>query len=937
MIGDTATLNITSSALVNNTNQGCCGGGLAAFGSAAVVLHNVTLQGNSVPSRQGGAVYLNENANLTASGCVFTANRAEEGGGLFSKGAALSIIISSLFSGNTAKFGGALNLQDRADTTLQSLLVANNSAAIGGGGIAAFGSAALQLVNTSVTQNSARFGGGALLGSTEFQAAQLQASVLDNRAAYNPNLGVATRRITILGSARASGFVSRLGSDAGLLPVTLNVTGLHELPCEVDVAAQLDGANIMVNVSGPDGLAHMNLKLRKPPGLYKLQFQVLNTAGIDMGVPPANMSVEVAPCPLGDVTAAADACLTCPVGYYSFNPNDGVCTPCPVNAQCEGSSILPKPGYWLASRLSSQLHRCMNPAACSLSLPLSPQSSEQEFRQAQCAQGYRGNLCAVCEAGYGRSQPGSCSRCMPWSTLVALYVLAGIALLAFIKAVCYFTLKDAVLRSTSSAAAVAAAVSGASQTAADSLPYVAVASQQANAHVVIQQQVLPTELLKPLILYMQYMLIISTLNIEWQVIWPFHKALGWLWASSSSTTLSVECLLVSSSSVPLPVQKLLLSVSMPLMVLLALLALHAVQAVVTHYKSRVRRADADDQGVGSIGIQASQLSLVVLFFFWPMLSRTVLAMFACMRLDKPVQPPFVAEAVGLWWELDMNQQCLAGYHLTWALAVGVPGVLLVCIVLPAALAAFTWHNRTHVDDSYFQLHYGFLVRSYRKDRAWYEAVVCFQTSAVVAISIFTAQTQIYYQALALTGAFAVMGLLLAVLKPHATHAAGHVALQSMGCLAITSYVALTFLPYGSTQPSLAYVRTAGALLLVLNLAYVASILWKLAWLVNWKQLWQHVSIITRRCCNSSSPSSSHGLVSTWIASLQDAWNQQHAGRRHVDMRSKDSSTVADSDTLGSSRGTGVLVEEPARHATRHRHGPAREGVDGTGLRCEVMP
>eukprot|EP00882_Tetradesmus_deserticola_P008692 GHRQ01009165.1.p1 GENE.GHRQ01009165.1~~GHRQ01009165.1.p1 ORF type:complete len:437 (+),score=159.67 GHRQ01009165.1:45-1313(+) len=358
MIGDTATVIINNSALVNNTNQGCCGGGLAAFGSAAVLLYDVTLQGNSVPSRQGGAVYLNEEANLTAVGCVLTGNHAEEGGGVFAKGAALSTIRRSRLIGNTAKFGGALNLQGETSTQLQLLLVANNSAAVGGGGIATYGSAVLHLVNSSITQNSARFGGGALLGSGNFSVAQLQAALAHNRAPYSSDLGVATQSIVLLGSARVSGFVSRLGSDAGLLPVTLNVTGLHELPSEVDVAAQLDGANIMVNRSGPDGLVHLNLKLRKPPGLYQLRFEVLNTAGVDNDVPPANMSVQVAPCPLGDVTAASDACLTCPFGYYSFTPSDSACMPCPVSARCEGASILPKAGYWLSSRLSDQPHRC---------------------------------------------------------------------------------------------------------------------------------------------------------------------------------------------------------------------------------------------------------------------------------------------------------------------------------------------------------------------------------------------------------------------------------------------------------------------------------------------------------------------------------------------------------------------------------------------------
>jgi predicted outer membrane repeat protein len=316
MIGDTATISIASSTVVNNTNQGCCGGGLAAFGSAGLTLQNVTLQENSVPSREGGAVYLNEQSNLTVGDCVMLDNQAEEGGALFSKGAAHSIISNSRFLGNAAKFGGAMTLHDRADTQLQSVLVADNSAAVGGGGIATFGRATLLVVNSSITNNTARFGGGAMLSSTNFEASQLRAALFNNTATYSADLGVETRHVVLLGDDKVSGFVSRLGIEAGLLPVTLNVTGLQNLPSEVDVAVQLDGVNIMVNRSGADGLVHMNLKLCKPPGRYQLQFQVLNTAGIGSDVAPADMSVEVVPCALGDVAAAANACLTCPVGFY---------------------------------------------------------------------------------------------------------------------------------------------------------------------------------------------------------------------------------------------------------------------------------------------------------------------------------------------------------------------------------------------------------------------------------------------------------------------------------------------------------------------------------------------------------------------------------------------------------------------------------------------
>jgi hypothetical protein len=219
---------------------------------------------------------------------------------------------------------------------------------------------------------------------------------------------------------------------------------------------------------------------------------------------------------------------------------------------------------------------------------------------------------------------------MPRHTLLALYVLSGIALLGLIKLLCHFTLKDVMQNSGraggGSSATGSAAGTGAAEdcemrsSAAGSLPIVASAGQPANAHEAMQQKVLASELLKPFILYMQYMLIIGALNIEWQAVLPLFKALGWLWAPTSPNTLSIECLLPSSgsSSVPLPVQKLLLALTTPLLVLLALLSLHGLQVAYKHYIRSGRRNAAYCIGIGngsSLGIQLSQLSLVVMFFF----------------------------------------------------------------------------------------------------------------------------------------------------------------------------------------------------------------------------------------------------------------------------------------------------------------------------------
>jgi hypothetical protein len=109
------------------------------------------------------------------------------------------------------------------------------------------------------------------------------------------------------------------------------------------------------------------------------------------------------------------------------------------------------------------------------------------------------------------------------------------------------------------------------------------------------------------------------------------------------------------------------------------------------------------------------------------------------------------------------------------------------------------------------------------------------------------------------------------------------------------------------------VKTAGALLLFLNLAFIMSILWKLARLVHWQQLWRHASKLTARCCSRSN----NGVVSAWLTSLQVALDQQHASRRAVELRSKDSQCHAVGSGTAAVGGSSSDVQE---------RGPASYGI-----------
>ena len=87
----------------------------------------------------------------------------------------------------------------------------------------------------------------------------------------------------------------------------------------------------------------------------------------------------------------------------------------------------PRPGYWRSSASSLNFFNCYIESACL-------GSSESDFDpQGKCYPGYKGILCAQCEAGYVRNSQFQCAECpSQWKNALLLSAVFLIALLAII-------------------------------------------------------------------------------------------------------------------------------------------------------------------------------------------------------------------------------------------------------------------------------------------------------------------------------------------------------------------------------------------------------------------------------------------------------------------------------------------------------------------------
>jgi len=177
---------------------------------------------------------------------------------------------------------------------------------------------------------------------------------------------VLTTNLTLNGDAVVPNFVSRLGSEQGVLWVKLSVRGWFGLPCEgvlVQAVLSSHGNEILgVNRSAADGSVQLGIKLRRPPACYNITLSLVESVDLVMlgvVVPPVAMKVCVRECVAGEISTG-DACEVCRKGSYSLSEkNEDNCLPCPSEgAECPGGAvILPLDGWWHSSPYSAQIHR----------------------------------------------------------------------------------------------------------------------------------------------------------------------------------------------------------------------------------------------------------------------------------------------------------------------------------------------------------------------------------------------------------------------------------------------------------------------------------------------------------------------------------------------------------------------------------------------------
>jgi hypothetical protein len=419
------------------------------------------------------------------------------------------------------------------------------------------------------------------------------------------------------------------------------------------------------------------------------------------------------------------------------------------------------------------------------------------------------------------------------------------------------------------------------------------------------------------------MLMVGSLRVPWPptLLLPI-KVLTWFLAASSSQTLALECVIDAAqlpASLPMAMVRVLFYTLMPLATLLLLwlvellvrLCFAVLPPTILQTRSRVRlifrghlmtavscsgmpggrggccswpvfgnRMRKSFKGLCSTSVV---LLFVCCFFYLPSVVRYALSMFVCVKLDDANAIPYAwaAAAPRTYFLLDLNEKCWAqgGWHRTWALAYGVPLVLLLCGALPSGLAGVIWAHKRHLHAPWFRRRYGWVVRVYRPERAAWEAVVVCKTIMMCMCAVFGMALGVFHQTLLMAAICAGFAVLLMVFEPHEERQLQHLLVYAFGSLFITLMAALSFLTsFNDIEPPYAYSVAMGGVVLAANLAYIAWAVYVLKGAIEVQWDVQRTLSMMMQLLSKVVPARLSGILGSPVRQQQQQ-QQQHQQRR----------------------------------------------------------
>ena len=303
-----------------------------------------------------------------------------------------------------------------------------------------------------------------------------------------------------------------------------------------------------------------------------------------------------------------------------------------------------------------------------------------------------------------------------------------------------------------------------------------------------------------------------------------------VFGGASGQALSFDCWLanyVPQKRLPLAIQRQLalfvVAVGILLAVTLLMSCVHSVKRVA---KAR-KRGQVFHWRATQLWRKLRVAVLVVAFYAYPTLVKASLSFFACLRIDDGSKQPYseysVLNHTAGYWVQDIQQECFAGWHREWALGLGFPAVIILCLGVPICLWVFLWTKEQSITDAGFREHYGFLYRNYTDRWVWWEAVWAAQTVLLTAVSVFHFIMQAYYALFAMCLVLLLSAGLQLLARPYAQNELHRLHLTSIWCLFFNAWLSIALFDdaVDATEATLRPLHTTiGVVLVLMNSCFI---------------------------------------------------------------------------------------------------------------------
>jgi len=730
----------------------------SAYHGSAVIAQQSTLISSHCSFREGQS---ESGAGLRCVQCValnvlhsdFEGLEALRGGAMEVVGGVEGKLTGCNFAGNRATEGGAVYAQD-VNLHIVNSRFTNNSAlrfspvpaytsglaesARGRGGAVAFARkdmSTLSISHSDFIGNWAEVKGGAIA----WEGKDLFPSLFNlahsgNIAPYGPNISSFPTAIL------ASLSYSPQSASGQLYPSPLIFSLIDHYGQTVTSDSSTKAG---LSIKGSNATVYGNTEVTAHQGnLLFNNFSISATPGTNVTLTTevpgltslSQLTVALRLCEPGE-SQVEEKCHVCKAPKYSLNPQEP-CRDCPIEAVClDGANVYPKAGYWRYDWLSSTFLQCPNPAVCQSHLN-GTVCANRTCSSEQLIQSRTG----TCLEGYTGNMCQTCTIdyhrvSKIWCQRCSSYSTSVAISIAYVFAVTFFCV-FIVLTSIKSAG---------------------------------KPKSLFSVYLKSLMNYLQLVMLMGSFNLSWPTLMKEMLNVQDSAGSFSEHLLTTDCLVNDFDENQAFYAKLIMLSSAPVV-------FFAISSMCWLLVAAIKR---------SVAVVKNELvaSGVMLFFLMhPSVMRVMFNAFKC----EEVRP-------GEYWVAGLLVKCWEGKHLTYALAVALPAIIIWGLGVPGVILGSLIVCRKKLQDKSVKIRYGFLVKGYSASHFYWEFVIIYRKLLIISIATFLSRITKMAHALLVLSVLILFLILQHQYRPHSHPSLNTMEQRSLLVSIATIFFGLYFL------------------------------------------------------------------------------------------------------------------------------------------------